>query len=150
MFRFTIKSISLFVSLCFVMPAFSAEHIVHVYSFNPKTKKMDVFEPEFLKIAVGDTVRFIPKQSGHDTVSLKGLIPDGAEPWASEFSKEYTHTFTKEGVYAYECSPHFEWGMAGVIQVGDTFTNKEQFTQNLQRFNGEGAEKIRRIVAEQF
>lgn len=135
-------------SVFMVVPAVSAEHIVNVYSYDPATKKMDVFSPEFLKINVGDTVRFVPKQGGHDTVSLKGLIPNGAKPWASEFSKEFTYTFTTAGVYAYECSPHFDYGMVGVIQVGDSFPNKPEFTKNITRFKGKGGNTVRRIVAE--
>lgn len=142
------KIVAVVMSLIMVAPALTAEHVVNFLSFNPKTKKTNVFEPEFLKIAPGDTVRFVPKQPTHDSVSLDGLIPEGAAPWAGKINEEFTYTFDVEGVYAYECTPHFILGQAGVIQVGDGFPNKDEFTKNMQRFTHRGGDKIRKLVSE--
>jgi plastocyanin len=37
-----------------------------------------VFEPAFVKIALGDTVKFRSADRGHDAASIRGMLPDGA------------------------------------------------------------------------
>ena len=56
--------------------------------------------------------------NGHDSQSLEGMIPEGAEAWHSSMGDNYSHTFTVEGVYFYKCTPHWGAGMGGVIVVG--------------------------------
>ena len=63
--------------------------------------------------------------STHNTESLEGLIPEGAEMWSSKMSENYSHTFTQEGIYIYKCVPHFGAGMGGAIIVGEP-VNLEQ------------------------
>jgi pseudoazurin len=75
-----------------------------------------VFEPDFLHIQPGDSVHFVPADAGHDSQSY--LVPEGAQDWKSEISKDITVKFTKQGVYLYECAPHHMLGMLGVIEVG--------------------------------
>jgi pseudoazurin len=82
-----------------------------------------VFEPAFLKIAPNDTVTFTPVSKGHDSQSIDGAIPDGAQPWKGGMSKKITVQFTKPGLYGYECMPHYALGMVGLIQVGDDTSN---------------------------
>jgi pseudoazurin len=81
------------------------------------------FEPAFLKVAPNDTVTFVPVDKGHDAQSIKGLIPDGAEPWKGKMSQKITVELTKPGLYGYECLPHYALGMVGLIQVGDDTSN---------------------------
>jgi pseudoazurin len=76
------------------------------------------FEPEFLKIAAGDTVTFMPEAAGHSVESVAG--PSGSEPWLGRLDHELTVTFSIEGLYVYSCPPHLENGMVGLIQVGDS------------------------------
>ncbi|MDE2195616.1 MAG: pseudoazurin [Gammaproteobacteria bacterium] len=75
-----------------------------------------VFEPAYLHIQPGDTVHFVAADAGHDSQSF--LTPKGAEGWKSEISKDLTVKFGVQGVYLYECNPHHQFGMLGVIQVG--------------------------------
>ncbi len=82
-----------------------------------------VFEPAFLKIAPNDTVTFTPVSKGHDSQSIDGMIPDGAQPWKGKISQKITVQFTKPGLYGYECMPHYALGMVGLIQVGDDTSN---------------------------
>ncbi len=66
----------------------------------------------------GDTVTFVG-MLGHDTVSIDGMIPEGAEPWKSKLGAEaFTITVEKEGAYIYKCTPHMSAGMIGAIVVG--------------------------------
>lgn len=77
------------------------------------------FEPAFLKIAPGDTVKFVPTTKGHNSETILEIAPEGAEPWKAKINEEISVTFSQEGTYAYKCLPHFALGMVGLIQVGD-------------------------------
>lgn len=77
-----------------------------------------VFEPEFTAIQPGDTVNFVSVDKGHNVETIAGMLPDGAEPMKSAMSKDYSVTFTTEGLYGIKCTPHFGMGMVGMIQVG--------------------------------
>ena len=82
-----------------------------------------VFEPSVLKIAVGDTVTFKPTNPGHNSASIDGMIPPGANSWDGGMSQEVKVTFTEEGTYVYQCTPHLMMAMVGVIVVGDASVN---------------------------
>ena len=77
-----------------------------------------VFEPSFIKAAVGDTVAFLSSDKGHNAESIEGMLPEGGEPFKSEMSKEFTLTLTAEGLYGIKCTPHYAMGMVALIQVG--------------------------------
>ena len=98
-------------------PAYAAEHVVQMMSRGTDGTPM-VFEPAYLRIAAGDTVRFVPAQPGHNAESIEGMVPPGAQPFKNPFNGETVVTFTVEGVYRYKCLPHYGMGMVGVIQVG--------------------------------
>ena len=82
-----------------------------------------VFEPSVLQIQAGDSVTFKPSNPGHNSMSMPGMIPSGAESWDSGMSQELTVTFTEEGTYVYQCTPHLMMAMVGVITVGDANAN---------------------------
>ena len=77
-----------------------------------------VFEPAFIKAAVGDTVTFLSPDKGHNAESIEGMLPDGVDAFKSEMSKDFTLTLTAEGVYGIKCTPHYAMGMVALIQVG--------------------------------
>lgn len=77
-----------------------------------------VFEPAFIKAAVGDTINFLSPDKGHNAESIEGMLPDGVEPFKSKMSEDYTLTLTAEGVYGVKCTPHYAMGMVALIQVG--------------------------------
>jgi len=78
-----------------------------------------VFEPAVIKISKGDTVNFRAVDMSHNSASLDGMIPVGAESWNGALSQDISITFTEEGVYVYQCTPHAMMAMVGVIQVGE-------------------------------
>ncbi|MEO8530939.1 MAG: pseudoazurin [Deltaproteobacteria bacterium] len=77
-----------------------------------------VFEPAFLAIQPGDTVKFIAIDKGHDAETIEGMIPEGAEPFKGKANEEIEVTFTVEGVYGIKCNPHYAMGMVALIEVG--------------------------------
>jgi pseudoazurin len=103
-------------------PAFSAEHEVKMLNKGSDGQAM-VFEPAFLKVKPGDTVKFVPTDKGHDAETIPGMLPEGAEPFKGKLSQELTVTFEKPGLYGYKCVPHLGMGMVGLIQVGDDASN---------------------------
>lgn len=98
-------------------PALAANFEVHMLN-KGETGTM-VFEPALTKVAVGDTVTFVPTDRGHNAETIKGMLPAGAEPFKSKMGQEIAVTFTAPGAYGVECSPHFGMGMVALVVVGD-------------------------------
>ncbi len=94
---------------------YAAEHEVKM--LNSGKDGTMVFEPAVLKVAVGDTVKFVSTDAGHNSVS--DFTPEGAATWKSELGKDISITIDKEGVYIYSCDPHKVMAMFGVIQAGE-------------------------------
>lgn len=88
-----------------------------------------MFEPAFLRVQPGDTVRFIPTDKGHDAETIPGMLPDGAQPFKGKLSEELKVTFQTPGLYGYRCLPHFGMGMVGLIAVGNTAPNLDAVRQ---------------------
>jgi pseudoazurin len=107
--------------------AMSAEHTVKMK--NTGADGIMVFEPGFLQVAVGDTVHFEPTDAGHNSESIKGLIPAGATAWKGDFGKKVSVKLDKEGVYVYECLPHAMLAMVGVVVAGKP-TNLAEIKKN--------------------
>lgn len=77
-----------------------------------------VFEPAMLTIAPGDTVRFIPTDKSHNAEAIKGMLPEGVEPFVGKMNEEISVTFDQPGLYGFKCRPHYAMGMVGVVVVG--------------------------------
>lgn len=92
---------------------------VEVKMLNKGAKGVMVFEPDIVKIAPGDTVRFVATDKSHNAESIPGLLPDGAQPFEGKMSQDVTVTFTQPGVYGIKCKPHFSMGMVAAVIVGD-------------------------------
>lgn len=78
-----------------------------------------VFEPATAKLKVGDTIRFVPTDPGHNAETMPELLPAGATPVKGAIGKEVTVKLTKAGVYGFKCMPHWAMGMVFVARVGD-------------------------------
>jgi len=77
-----------------------------------------VFEPAFVKIAPGDTVKFVSADKGHNAESIKGMLPEGATPFLGKNNEDIAVKFEQEGVYGIKCLPHYGMGMVALIVVG--------------------------------
>lgn len=86
-----------------------------------------IFEPSSLRISPGDTVKFLAIDRAHNAESIKGMIPDGATPFAGRINEEIEVTFDTEGFYGIKCKPHFSLGMVMVIAVGEGEAPQEGF-----------------------
>jgi pseudoazurin len=105
----------------FAMPAMAASFTVQM--LNKGEAGAMVFEPALTRIAVGDTVTFVPTDKGHDAQSIPDLLPEGAELFKGKMGQEIVVTFTMPGAYAVKCTPHFAMGMVALVVVGEAPAN---------------------------
>jgi pseudoazurin len=105
------------------VPALAAN--VDVQLLNKGDQGSMVFQPELIRINVGDTVTFQPTDKGHDVQSIDGMIPAGASAFKGDLGQPLAETFTVPGVYAVKCVPHYGLGMVAVIVVGNDLSNLE-------------------------
>lgn len=78
-----------------------------------------VFEPDFLRVAPGDTVKFLASTRGHNAEADKSFWPEGAERFAGKINEEIEVSFDTEGLYGIICKPHYAMGMVMTVAVGD-------------------------------
>lgn len=95
----------------------AADHEVKM--LNKGAKGAMVFEPDFIQAAVGDTVTFLPTDKSHDAESVKGMAPEGTQPFKGKLSEKVTVTIDAEGIYGVKCTPHYGMGMVALIVAGN-------------------------------
>ena len=78
-----------------------------------------IFEPAVIKVSIGDTIHFKASDMSHNSATIKGMLPAGAEPWSGQMNNDISVKMDTEGVYVYQCDPHVMMAMIGVIQVGE-------------------------------
>ncbi|MBS0529879.1 MAG: pseudoazurin [Proteobacteria bacterium] len=115
-------------ALLLTVPTHAAEFEVKMLNKGPDNQMM-TFDPPFLKIQSGDTVKFVAADKGHDAESIPGMLPDGATPFKGKLSQDISVTFDKPGLYGYRCVPHFGMGMVGLIEVGGSTSNLDAAKQ---------------------
>lgn len=90
-----------------------------VKMLNRGEKGSMVFEPDFLEIAPGDRVRFVPTHKSHNAATIDGMVPEDIEGFKSRINDEFETGFEKPGFYGIKCSPHYGMGMVMLIKVGE-------------------------------
>ena len=115
MFRSLITSAAVVITLA----GAAAAETFEVQMLNKGAAGTMVFEPASLRAAVGDTVKFIAADKGHNAQTIDGMMPEGAEGFTGRINEEIEITLTEPGVYGVMCKPHFAMGMVMVIAVGD-------------------------------
>jgi pseudoazurin len=98
---------------------------VEVKMLNKGVEGMMVFEPALIKVAPGDTVRFLSTDKGHNAESIKGMLPDGGATFIGKTGEDVAVKFDQPGIYGVKCAPHYGMGMVAMIVVG-TPANEEQ------------------------
>tara|TARA_B100000579_G_C22807362_1_gene843258 strand:- start:1300 stop:1737 length:438 start_codon:yes stop_codon:yes gene_type:complete len=126
------KKLAYLIFLTLVSLSISSEqHIVKM--LNAGKEGMMVFEPAYISVNKGDTVKFVATDLAHNSSSVEGMIPEGATPWVGAMSQDIEVTLTEEGVYVYQCTPHNMMAMVGVIKV-ETSSNLDQVKQKAAEF----------------
>jgi pseudoazurin len=105
------------------MPVSAAE--ITVQMLNKGEKGGMVFQPDFVKAAPGDTVKFVATDKSHNVESMKGMLPEGVAEFKSKMNEDFVLTVDKEGLYGVKCTPHYGMGMVALIAVGNPVNEAE-------------------------
>ena len=104
-----------------------------------------VYSTEVAKVAVGDTVTWLPASKGHNVEFIAG--PEGFDkPKKSKMNKEYSFTFNIPGVYLYQCTPHKGMGMIAMVVVGEDTSNKDAIAK--AKVLGKSKKKLKTLLDE--
>jgi len=129
--------------------AAAVDHVVQMLNKHPEDKKKKmVYYPNLLQVNAGDSVTFESVDKGHNSASIKKMIPDGAEPWKGKINKDITVKFDVPGFYGYVCTPHGTTGMVGLIVVeGDGKLDNLKSAQKI-RHRGKSKKAFKEIWKE--
>ena len=103
--------------------ATAAEVVVEMLNRDKATNTSNLFKPGLVKVAKGDTVKWVATNPGHNVAFVQGGVPAGVALFTSGFAKEITYKFDKPGIYLYKCTPHLGMGMIGLVVVGNDKSN---------------------------
>ena len=101
------------------------------------------FNPLVVYAQPGDTIVW-QNMAGHDTATMNGMLPEGAEKWQSKMGEIFSVTLDKEGAYLYKCTPHASLGMMGAIIVGNS-DNLESIKEGVDA-SGEPKGMVKRVI----
>ena len=88
---------------------------------NKLGKERMIYSKKVISINLNDDITWKSVDKGHN-VEFIGL-PKGASKYKSKISKEAKYTFSKPGIYLYQCTPHKAMGMIGLVIVGKDKSN---------------------------
>ncbi|MBI0434041.1 pseudoazurin [Roseomonas sp. KE0001] len=78
-----------------------------------------VYEPDFLRLAPGERVKFLATHVTHNAATIPAMLPEGATPFKGRINEEIEVRFDVPGLYGIQCIPHYAMGMVMLIQVGE-------------------------------
>jgi pseudoazurin len=93
------------------------EHVINMLNKGADGKAM-VFEPDFVRAAIGDTIKIVPVDKGHFAVALPNVWPADVPQVKGKLNTEIIFTCDKEGLFGLKCTPHYAMGMVALVQVG--------------------------------
>ena len=135
--------ISIFTFL-FLNTSISKEIVIDMLNKRDDGQKM-VYSQDVAQIDVGDTIKWLPTNKGHNVEFLGG--PDGFSlPGKSGLNKEVSITFDKPGVYLYVCTPHKVMGMIALVVAGGDVSNKDAIAK--VKMMGRGKKKLANLLGQ--
>ncbi len=110
-------------------------NVVQMLNKDPDDAKLrNVFSPRVLVVEPGQSVLFEAVDKGHNSASIKDMIPEGAEAWKGKINEEIEVTFEMPGFYGYGCTPHMSLGMVGLVVVkGDGMMDNFEAVQAVRQ-----------------
>ncbi|MFN8318398.1 MAG: lamin tail domain-containing protein [Saprospiraceae bacterium] len=100
------------------------------------------FSPKDITIDVGTTVRWTNKGGTHNINGNQSVYPSNPASFGngspSSALWSYDFTFTKAGVYQYQCDPHASSGMKGTVTVGSVSSYPAYSISSVTHVNQEG------------
>jgi len=91
---------------------------------NKLGKERMIYSKKVISINLNDEITWKSVDKGHN-VEFIGL-PKGASKYKSKISKDAKYTFSKPGIYLYQCTPHKAMGMIGLVIVGEDKSNLDK------------------------
>jgi pseudoazurin len=86
-----------------------------------------VFEPALIRARVGDVVRFLPTDPGHNAELMRGMAPAGVPLTRGLMNRTLDLPIGRPGLYGVKCAPHLGMGMVALIAVGDVRADRAAF-----------------------
>ena len=116
------KLITIMISLLLISNLVNAETTQIEFTEN------DTYSLEVARINVGDKIEWLPINKGHNVEFLAG--PDmNALPPKSKLNSLHSVIFELPGVYLYQCTPHGNMGMLGLVVVENDFHNLQNLNE---------------------
>ena len=125
----------------FTSSAYAVDMTIDMLNKNADGERM-VYSTEVAKVAVGDTITWLPASKGHNVHFISA--PDGVELVKSKMNKEFSFTFEKEGIYLYQCTPHKSMGMIGLVVVGENTDNLDSVKKT--KVVGKTKKKLKKLL----
>ena len=125
----------------FTSSAYAVDMTIDMLNKNADGERM-VYSTEVAKVAIGDTVTWLPASKGHNVHFISA--PDGIELVKSKMNKEFSFTFEKEGIYLYQCTPHKAMGMIGLVVVGENTDNLDSVKKT--KVVGKTKKKLKKLL----
>ena len=116
------KLMTLMISLLLLSNLVNAETIQIEFTEN------DTYSLEVAKINVGDKIEWLPKNKGHNVEFLAGPNMNDLPP-KSKLNSLHSVIFKLPGVYLYQCTPHGNMGMLGLVVVENDFHNLQNLNE---------------------
>ena len=112
------------ITLLYILSFFIISKFALAETIQIKFTGDDSYSIEVAHIDVGDTIEWYPDNEGHNVEFLAGPIMYSL-PEKSKLNAFHSVVFEIPGVYLYQCSPHGNSGMIGLVVVGNNFHNLE-------------------------
>ena len=120
------KRFGYFMAVLFlVLPASvnASDMTIQMLNKDIDSKRRNIYSPALIQIELGDTVKWVATDRGHNVEFVRGAVPEGVKPFRSALGKDVSYTFSTPGAYVFKCTPHYGLGMVGIIIVGETPDN---------------------------
>ena len=115
-------------TLFFIITVLTVAEVVLAKTIQIEFTEDDSYSIEVVRIDIGDTIEWLPKNKGHNVEFLIGPKMNSL-PIKSKIDERHSVVFTIPGVYLYGCTPHANMGMLGLIIVGNDFHNIEKLKE---------------------
>ena len=111
-----------------MIPLLLISNLVNAETIQIEFTENDTYSLEVAKINVGDKIEWLPKNKGHNVEFLAG--PDMNDlPPKSKLNSLHSVIFELPGVYLYQCTPHGNMGMLGLVVVENDFHNLQNLNE---------------------
>ena len=123
-------------------------NLVNAETIQIEFTENDTYSVEVAHINVGDKIEWLPKNKGHNVEFLAG--PDMSSlPPTSKLNLLHSVTFELPGLYLYQCTPHGNMGMLGLVVVENDFHNLQDLNEiKLSRVASSVLKRLTKIAQE--